>query len=259
MKSTRLLRLIADAIAFTVLYVVGLWLVVSQGWLSHGTHLLQAQFAALGFSDRESAGLAADLGGALLQALTLGVAIFALGAFFRAWDQHRKRVMVARQAMSDYVRVLNTLTKLRKRIETPPYQGHEYLRHLLNELDRNVSRFQGRSTEFAGAVSVGAFRHFENVSNTMDNLLAFVDKVRNWNDGLNRDGPTHFWIDQALPTETLGHDKKVDTFLFMHRELMLFFSKLEVLPRKRNRNVINKAAEEFQEAREEFLKVRSAS
>jgi hypothetical protein len=234
MKSTRLLRLIADAIAFTVLYVVGLWLVVSQGWLSHGTHLLQAQFAALGFSDRESAGLAADLGGALLQALTLGVAIFALGAFFRAWDQHRKRVMVARQAMSDYVRVLNTLTKLRKRIETPPYQGHEYLRHLLNELDRNVSRFQGRSTEFAGAVSVGAFRHFENVSNTMDNLL-------------------------ALPTETLGHDKKVDTFLFMHRELMLFFSKLEVLPRKRNRNVINKAAEEFQEAREEFLKVRSAS
>lgn len=151
MKSTRLLRLIADAIAFTVLYVVGLWLVVSQGWLSQGTHLLQAQFAALGF------------------------------------------------------------------------------------------------------------RHFENVSNTMDNLLAFVDKVRNWNDGLNRDGVTHFWIDQALPTETLGEDKKVDTFLFMHRELMLYFSKLEVLPRKKNRNVINKAAEEFQEARGEFLKVRSAS
>jgi hypothetical protein len=40
---------------------------------------------------------------------------------------------------------------------------------------------------------------------------------------------------------------------------MLFFSKLEVLPRKGNRNVINKAAEEFQEAREEFFKVRSAS
>ena len=159
------------------IYAAALYLSFKWGWTTEAVRALHRYLIELGFTESEALNLSVDVSGALFQVLTLGLLLSAGGLFLRTIDQQKRQSFIAKSILTDYQQILRTLEAVQN-LSPIKEPDSKFLRFLLDALERQIRRLEGRVGQFGDFVDPKATYEFERLVQALDNILSFIMRVR---------------------------------------------------------------------------------